>query len=518
MKNKTHTTKNIFRLLIVMVFGALVGVALANAAVTQPDHYWNFDTIVNGSVYLDSIGSINLLEQYNGDGGTNNYFDWVSGQAGYNGTQDGFYMNKTIAQAGTDYLSNPRNVMITEATSFTISFWINNTEPSNTFDVIMGNDRCGTAVATGGVCIWRKDSDLITEIHSNVVDFWLRTDVNANNFPSDGIYHHYVVRYDQANENLTITIDGIVNQTDTTIGAGSQGAPSHNWLLGADPSNNDATDDNRHTIDDLKIWNGTVLTDDEVYELFTGVPPASDLLAPNVTINDAPSQDEVISVVPILFNATVTDDFGVQNVYLTVNGTSYDMVNDFGNVWTYDYTPGQPGLYSYTITGNDTSANMTTTAAVSFIMDNVSPIVTFVIPTAANTSVLNQSNTLDIQGNNFQLDNATLQVTNASDDLIYEVNVTGIGTGFYQFTTPVNSITTQNGTYMVTACFTDIGGLSTCEAHDFIYAHKITPTTPAPSVSTLQEWVDESSVQFVTFGITIALIMVVGSMIWGLRK
>lgn len=512
--------KNSTRMILAIAFGLLIGVGLANAAVTQPSHYWNFDTIVNGSVYLDSVGNINLLEQYDGDGGTNNYFDWVAGQAGYNGTNDGFYMNKTIAQAGTDYLSNPRNVMISQETSFTISFWINNTEASNTFDIIMGNDRCGTAVATGGVCIWRKDSDLITEIHSTATDFWLRTDVNANNFPSDGIYHHYVIRYDQPNENLTITIDNIVNQTDTTIGSGSPGAPSQNWLLGADPSNTDASDDNRHTIDDLKIWNGTVLSDDEVYELFTGMPPSvpSDLEAPNVTIITAPVQDEIITTVPILFNVSVTDDFGVNNVFVTINGTIYQLNNDFGDYWSYEYTPPAPGLYFHAITGNDTSGNITTTSTVTFTMDNVSPIVSFFTPNTGNTSVLNQSSTFDIQGNNFQLTNATLQVTNASDDLIYEVNVTLIGSGFYQFTTTVSSITNTNGTYTATACFTDIGSQTTCEAHDFVYAHYILPTTPAASISTLQEWVDNSSTAFVQFGIAVALIIMMGGMFWGMRK
>lgn len=135
----------------------------------------------------------------------------------------------------------------------------------------------------------------------------------------------------------------------------------------------------------------------------------------NVVINAPPNYDNLTTTFTETFNATVTDDFIVQNVSLIING-SIDQTNTSNHNGTYIFTKVfTNGFYNWSILAfdNDSSVNISTQR---FITVNVPiPVVNLYAPIDwANFSNSNVTHTCDAYSMSYNiLENISLMVDGA---------------------------------------------------------------------------------------------------------
>ncbi len=108
------------------------------------------------------------------------------------------------------------------------------------------------------------------------------------------------------------------------------------------------------------------------------------------TVNEAPKSELIKVRLPLeynesnnyWFNITLSDNSGVDNAILYLNGSFYDMTNRGSGLWTYNRTNLSNGVYTYYFSANDTSNNIWTSQNSTFTVRSLD----------SNETTINQSN------------------------------------------------------------------------------------------------------------------------------
>ena len=139
------------------------------------------------------------------------------------------------------------------------SFWLNTSDldPPSKYSCVFMTSPCGGGATTGGIrssftTDAAPDASYTVTVTSPASYIQLGTRIIGVNGS-----HHFVIRWDDTNDNLTLYIDGKLNATAFSVGF-NEGNPNNNLRIGEDYTANDYALNGM--LDEFGIWNRT-LTD-----------------------------------------------------------------------------------------------------------------------------------------------------------------------------------------------------------------------------------------------------------------
>lgn len=259
---------------------------------------------------------------------------------------------------------------------------------------------------------------------------------NASSFAAPATVTFNVSANDTQNvTNMSLYMDGILNKTQTfgqvntswqfTIDFNAAG--THQWSIVAY---------NNRTLNSSSSWRTFTVTD--AFPTVTLVTPANNSVqtSPNVT-----------------FNITSTDNLGLANITLYINGVAnltQSMSGTTGNF--YSGIQMADGWYNYTAVATDNANQQNTTANFTFQV-NTSVSINFVQPLLANGTATNKTSiwiNVTASANNYQameirLYNGTdyispkLKNTTVTTANSYYINYTGLPDGVYYINATANT-------------------------------------------------------------------------------
>lgn len=253
------------------------------------------------------------------------------------------------------------------------------------------------------------------------------------------------------------------------------------------------------------------------YNVTNGAPQRPDTGYPSLVIESpSPLESEVVSVLPVVYNVSASDDRSVSEVYAITNGTRSALTGSGSYAGTFD--PLQTGTFTYYVIVNDTAGNVNQSDPITYQIDNVSPTITFIIPNGLNTSAVSPSDTMDIRGTNTQLINGSVRSSFLNGTTISTIQETGIFSSSFTFTNPISDLLSgkEDGLYAFEACFTDHADLTTCGSA------QLTLQNPGPVVAedgtTLSSFGVSNDGAYLSFGIVTLVLLFTSQMIYHVMR
>ncbi len=393
------------------------------------------------AVWKDSF-EVGLVAYYNfnSESGTAAY-DWTGN---YNGTLIGMEESDWISSGilGNALLfEDPEFVNVSPTTgaldnigsgSLTACLWMNTTLRSNSQASMY--KRLGTTWPIGFIG---------PEVTTGYVRFYIG---DGGNYPQitgttdagDGEWHLVCGVRDTGLDKLLLYTDGThdANMTDPTNVDISNPSP---LLIGAF-----ATDGYVGALDEIGIWN-RALNASEILELWNGGSGITPLQSPTVTLNSPVNAYNTTN--PIIdFNCTASDDKGITNVSLLINGiikqTNSSGINNANYLFTETITTG--GFYNWTCQAYNDDNRSTIATARSFTYSN-GLIVSLVSPVNAYNST---SSSISFNGTASD-ETAVINVSLYIDGVLNQTDSSGLNATDYLFT---SSLSDGNYNWTYQAC------------------------------------------------------------------
>ncbi len=320
--------------------------------------------------------------------------------------------------------------------------------------------------------------------------------VESTTVVNDGEIRCYVLVRNASNDNLQIYINGILNASGTTPVTddsegtffGSRGDAGSGWV---------------GWIGISAYWENRTLLAGEIAELETNLRTGTtcpftvaDTDPPVITFFPAtPDNNSFVTKVLVTFNVSITDASDLDQIILNFNGTNETgFVNGSTNFFSKVVNTNAEGLFTYQLFANDSAGNSVTTGTFQFTVDNTTPAIVYNFPLTDNSTVSKANGNVDIRGFNINLQNANLTIFNASNQIVFNnnTNLTNLTTANFNITDPISKILTgePDDTYRFRGCFTDNGGLETCQETLFILDN----TNPVASIVLSNNTPEETSV------------------------
>ena len=368
-------------------------------------------------------------------------FDRTSGDVVdiFSGVHNGTALNVLRGQDGIiknafDYnginasvnLSSPAGINFDYSDEFTISTWINMTSASG---IIIAKD--GAGAGQNQFRIYMSGGKLTFDVGTIATNFSALT-------YNDSQWHHVVGVYNGVI--TTLYVDNVVvsshangtNTYDTPIYIGRR--RNGLYITGL--------------IDEMGIWNRT-LNATEISNLYNGgngINPTSTSANPVVTLN-SPVTGYNTTIPTIDFNCTASDDKGITNVSLLINGTieqtNTSGINGTDYLFTHILTDGA-GFYNWSCIVYD-DINQSTTASVRTFTYLNDLAVSLVSPVAGYNST---SKSITFNGTASD-DIAIVNVSLYIDGVLNQTNSSGLNATNYLF---IANLSDGNHNWTYRAC------------------------------------------------------------------
>ena len=300
----------------------------------------------------------------------------------------------------------------TTGDTWSVSMWLNGSSASN--QIIIDNRGAGFGI------LIRFDSGNLQLIDdgNNVRTLDILGDV------LNGTWNNIVIT--GSGTALKYYLNG-VSTTNVTIIAGDWDSPDDFVVGGIRPNGGNAATDYEGLMDEFGLWNRTLILS-EVEQLynngigitFTDVFP----ILPNITLI-APANASIFTASNVTFNVTVTDDSGVQNVTLFIDGIANE-TNNSGVNGTYIFERNMSeDSHNWSIGAKD-NENLTSNSSVrTFLINSVNPSVIINSPIGRQSNIkIGDNETVTWNITDVNLEACVLDYNGANTTLNCTANIT----------------------------------------------------------------------------------------------
>lgn len=290
----------------------------------------------------------------------------------------------------------------------------------------------------------------VRDISGTFLSGGVNTDLGYN----DGLWHHFVFRYQGADALLSVVLDNVTQPftyaNQNTLG--TMGNLTHDFVFGARNVRGAVSGNCIGAYDEVAIYN-RYLDNASVSLLFeappfggAGAPPDN----PPVITNPLPVNDTNFTVTSVNFNATVSDDLNLVNVSLRLDG-SIVQTNSTGlnnSIYLFTETGLANGQHSWSILAFDNSSQSTESENRTFNITALAPTVTLQSPIDNFNSTTALQTFIGFVSSPETLVNVSLKVNST----VFLTNSSGINNSNYTFSF---SLVEGTHTWSIEACDTD---------------------------------------------------------------